>query len=201
VDDIVGLVLTQLALFLPVVVLLVLVPGANNLHVLRTAVEAGTRAACLATVGTSTGIAAWSVAVALGLGGVVAALPGGLGTLQVAGSLAMVAMGLWALVPKRPSEVRVLPRSAAVAGAVVCIANPRTPLMAVSLLPQFALTEATGVSTVALGLEWAAVAGAWNLMCLALARGRIDGRSGAVVARLGGVLVCGLGVAGLVGQA
>ena len=97
-----GLVLTQLALFLPVVVLLVLVPGANNLHVLRTAVEAGTRAACLATVGTSTGIAAWSVAVALGLGGVVAALPGGLGTLQVAGSLAMVAMGLWALAPKRP---------------------------------------------------------------------------------------------------
>ena len=73
--------------------------------------------------------------------------------------------------------------------------------MAVSLLPQFALTEATGLSTVALGLEWAAVAGAWNLMCLALARGRIDGRSGAVVARLGGVLVCGMGVAGLVGQA
>jgi threonine/homoserine/homoserine lactone efflux protein len=194
-------VITQLVLFLPVIVLLVLVPGANNLHVLRTAVEDGTRQACLATVGTSAGIALWSLAVALGLGGLVAGLPGGLATLKVAGSLAMVGMGLWALLPKAPRDARVLPRSAVAAGAVVCLANPRTPLMAVSLLPQFALTGATGVSTVALGLEWAAVAGAWNLLCLGLARGRLDGRSGAVVARLGGVLVCGLGVAGLVGQA
>lgn len=191
--------LTQLVAFLPVVLLLVLVPGGNNLHVLRTATEACPAAARSATAGTSTGIAAWSLAVALGVGGLVTGLRGGLDTLRVVGSAAMVAMGLWALFPRRTTKKSRLSSSGFLSGLAVCVTNPRTPLTAVSLLPQFALAEAGVTSTLALGLEWAALAGLWNLLCLQLARGRLDGRRGRILARTGGLVVCGIGVAGLVG--
>lgn len=191
-------VLTQLLSFAPVVLLLVLVPGANNLHVLRTAAEVNDEAARAATAGTSAGIAAWSLAVALGVGSLVSDIPGGLDTLRVLGSGAMVAMGLWALVPRRTTRTIALTSSGFVSGLAVCITNPRTPLTAVSLLPQFALADASAVSTLALGLEWAAVAGLWNLACLRVASGRIDGARGRLITRLGGLTVCGIGVVGLV---
>jgi threonine/homoserine/homoserine lactone efflux protein len=190
-------VVTQLLAFLPVVTLLVLVPGGNNLLVLRTAAEVGTDAARAATAGTSTGIAAWSVAVALGVGGLVAGLPGGLGTLRVLGSAAMIAMGLWAMLPRRTTQARARSSSGFLAGLAVCLTNPRTPLTAVSLLPQYALPGAGLTSTIALGAEWAAVAAAWNLLCLGLARGRLDGSRGRMLPRAGGAIVCGVGVLGL----
>ncbi|WP_165821056.1 LysE family translocator [Nocardioides gansuensis] len=188
---------SQLVAFLPVVTLLVLVPGGNNLLVLRTAVEIGTDAARAATAGTSAGIAAWSVAVALGVGGLVAGLPGGLDTLRILGSVAMIAMGLWAMLPRHSTPAEAPPSSGFLTGLAVCVTNPRTPLTAVSLLPQFSLPEAGVLSTLALGVEWAAVAGAWNLLCLSLARGRLDGARGRTLARIGGLIVCGVGVLGL----
>jgi threonine/homoserine/homoserine lactone efflux protein len=190
-------VVNQLLAFLPVVTLLVLVPGGNNLLVLRTAAEVGTDAARAATAGTSTGIAAWSVAVALGVGGLVAGLPGGLGTLRVLGSVAMIAMGLWAMLPRRTTSAPARSSAGFLAGLAVCLTNPRTPLTAVSLLPQYALPGAGLTSTLALGAEWAVVAAAWNLLCLVLTRGRLGGSRGRWLARTGGLVVCGVGVLGL----
>jgi threonine/homoserine/homoserine lactone efflux protein len=193
----VACVVSQLVAFLPVVTLLVLVPGGNNLLVLRTAAEIGTDAARAATAGTSAGIAAWSVAVALGAGGLVAGLPGGLDTLRVLGSVAMIAMGLWAILSRRSTPADAPSSSGFLAGLAVCLTNPRTPLTAISLLPQFSLPEAGIMSTIALGAEWAAIAGAWNLLCLSLAHGRLNGARGRTLARIGGLVVCGVGALGL----
>lgn len=190
-------VVSQLLAFFPVVTLLVLVPGGNNLLVLRTAAEVGTHAARAATAGTSTGIVAWSLAVALGVGGLVVALPGGLDTLRLLGSAAMIAMGLWAMFPRPSDGAAIRSSSGFLAGLGVCLTNPRTPLTAISLLPQFALPGAGVTSTLALGVEWAAVAGAWNLVCVLLAHGRLHGTRGRSVARAGGLVVCGIGVVGL----
>jgi threonine/homoserine/homoserine lactone efflux protein len=190
-------VIEQLAAFLPVVTLLCLVPGANNLLVLRTAAEVGPGAAGVTALGASAGIVAWSSAVALGVGELVSSVPGGLGTVGVAGSLAMVAMGLWALVPRRAAPVAERSSRGFATGLAVCLANPRTPVMAVSLLPQYAVATATTSSTVALGAVWAAVAMTWNLLCVTASRGRLTGSRGRVVQRAGGAVVAGLGALGV----
>ncbi len=192
-----GVVLSQILSFLPVVTMLCLVPGANNLLVLRTAAEVGAGAAGVTALGASAGIVAWSAAVALGVGGLVASVPGGLETVGVAGSLAMVAMGLWAFVPRRTAPVAERSSRGFATGLAVCLANPRTPLMAVSLLPQYAVAEATLTSTIALGTLWATVAMVWNLLCVTATRGRLTGTRGRIVQRAGGLLIAGLGVAGL----
>jgi threonine/homoserine/homoserine lactone efflux protein len=189
-------VLDQLLAFLPVVALLCLVPGANNLLVWRTATEAGAGAAGATALGASVGIVAWSAAAAFGLGGLVTAVPGGLRTVGLAGSLAMVGMGLWALVPRATTPTD-RPTRGFSTGIAVCLANPRTPVMAVSLLPQYAVADAAAASTVALGAIWAAVALAWNLVCVGVTRGRLTGSRGVVVQRCGGLVVAGVGAAGL----
>ena len=65
----------SLIAFLPVVTVLVLVPGANNLVVIRETIAAGPRGGRLATAGTSLGILVWAVAVAAGLGVLLQANP------------------------------------------------------------------------------------------------------------------------------
>ena len=192
-----GGVVSQLLAFLPVVTLLCLVPGSNNLLVWRTAAETGAGAAGRTALGASVGIVVWSTAAAVGLGGLLAQVPGGLQTVGVAGSVAMVGMGLWALVPRRTAPVAERSSRGFATGLAVCLANPRTPLMAVSLLPQYAVAEATLTSTIALGTLWAAVAMVWNLLCVTATRGRLTGTRGRTVQRAGGLLVAGLGVAGL----
>jgi len=191
-----GRVIGQLLAFVPVVTLLCLVPGANNLLVLRTAAEAGAGAAGATALGASVGIGPSAAAAALGLGGVVASVPGGLHTVGLAGSLAMVGMGCWALVPRERGGAERAPRGFST-GLAVCLANPRTPVMAVSLLPQYAVADAAATSTVALGATWAVIAMLWNLVCVTASRGRLTGTRGRVVQRCGGLVVAGLGAVGV----
>ncbi len=189
--------LDQLLAFVPVITLLGLVPGTNNLLVLRTAADRGGGAARSVALGASAGIVAWSAAAGLGVGGLVAAVPGGLHTVGVAGSLAMVAVGLWALVPRpaRPAAGR--PSQGFATGLGVCLANPRTPVMAVSLLPQYAVADAAATSTLVLGVVWAVIALVWNGVWVAAGRNRRLGSRGSLVQRAGGLLVAGIGGLGL----
>jgi len=190
-------VLGHLLAFVPVIALLCLVPGSNNLLVWRTAAEVGSRAAGATALGASIGIVSWSAAAALGLGGLLAQLPGGLRTVAVAGSLTMIATGVWTLVPRVRDHGQPTSRGFST-GLTVCLANPRTPLLAVSLLPQYAVAGAAVTSTVALGAVWATVALAWNLLCVAATRGGLAGGRGRAIQTAGGVLVAGLGLLGLV---
>jgi len=196
-DDHAGGVFSQLLAFGLVITLLGLVPGTNNLLVLRTATERGAGAARSVALGASAGILAWSAAAGLGVGGLVVAVPGGLQTVGVAGSLAMVAVGLWSMMRRPAREVMGRPSKGFATGFGVCLANPRTPVVAVSLLPQYAVADAAATSTLALGVVWAAIALLWNGVWVAASRNRLLGNRSRLVQRAGGLLVAGLGGLGL----
>jgi threonine/homoserine/homoserine lactone efflux protein len=191
---------TTLLAFLPVAVTLVLVPGVNNLVVLRETVAHGPAGGFAAIAGTSIGILVWSAAVALGLGAAAADHPQAFTWLQVAGAGLLVAGGLRgaAKVLRRPKSVGgqsgppALPaaeprgsdrrgsdrrggrRASFRSAAVTSLANPRCPVTAVSVLPQFvAPGSAAAATTLSLGVLWTLVAGAWNVVGVLLAhRGR-----------------------------
>jgi threonine/homoserine/homoserine lactone efflux protein len=181
--------------FLPVAVTLVLVPGVNNLVVLRETVAHGRVGGFAAIGGTSIGILAWSAAVALGLGAVAVDHPQTFAWLQVAGAGLLVASGLRTglLVVRQPRTLARQPcpvattvggaagpdeahvrRTSFRSAAVTSLANPRCPVTAVSVLPQFvAPGSAAAMTTIALGALWTLVAGAWNVVGVLLAhRGR-----------------------------
>lgn len=187
---------SSLLTFVPVITLLCLVPGANNLLVWRTAAEQGPGPAVATALGASTGIVSWSAGTALGLGGLVASMPGGLRTVALVGSVTMVGTGVWALYPRSRRQDQPGSRGFTT-GLAVCIANPRTPLLAVSLLPQYAMGGAAVTSIVLLGTVWATVALLWNVVCVLATRGRLTGGRGRAVQVAGGVLVAGLGALGV----
>jgi threonine/homoserine/homoserine lactone efflux protein len=201
--------------FLPVVVTLVLVPGVNNLVVLRETVAHGRPGGYAAIAGTSIGILVWSAAVAVGLGAVAAQHPQAFTMVQLGGAGLLVANGLMAgrhvlrqakavssqpgpedATPARPtlrsrehsvtsqhaasrrvrgrSVLSTAQRSSFRSAAVTSLANPRCPVTAVSVLPQFvAPGSAAALTTLALGALWTVAAGLWNVVGVQLAhRGR-----------------------------
>ena len=190
----------QLLAFLPALVVTIVVPGLNNILVLRTTVASGPAAGAATAAGASAGILVWAVTAALGVGALLLALPGGVDTVRIAGAGLMLAIGLCGLIP-RPSRPAPDPSHNGFAiGLAVCLGNPRTPVGALSLLPQYAVADAVTTSTVILGVVWASAAGLWNLACIgAVSRGHLGAGSSRVVQRLGALALVGLGVAGLAG--
>ena len=188
--------------FLPVAVSLVLVPGVNNLVVLRETVAHGRQGGYAAIAGTSIGILAWSAAVAVGLGSLATQHPQAFVWFQVTGASLLVANGLWSglRVLRRPEPARneqsrehsvpfqptdrsdgrgrsvlsIEGRASFRSAAVTSLANPRCPVTAASVLPQFvAPGSAAAMTTLALGALWTLVAGLWNVVGVQLAhRGR-----------------------------
>ena len=160
----------SLITFLPVVTVLVLVPGANNLVVVRETIAAGPRGGRLATAGTSLGILVWALAVAAGLGVLLQANPRVWVALQLVGGAALVGLGRARAccgrgrARSRAADRR--PGAGSFAPALLtALVNPRAGIVAVSLLPQFVGPgQDPAATTVVLGLAWAALAGAWNLV-------------------------------------
>jgi threonine/homoserine/homoserine lactone efflux protein len=194
-----GVVIDAVLAFLPALVVTTVVPGLNNILVLRTAAESGPAAAAATAAGASVGIVAWATAAALGVGGLVLAIPGGLDGVQVGGAVLMLGIGLWGLLPHRPRRPEPVAGDHGFAtGLVVCLGNPRTPVGALAMLPQYAVAGAATSSTVVLGLVWAGVAVLWNLLCVgAVARGGLARGGSRVLQRAGAVALVGLGVLGL----
>lgn len=159
----------SLIAFLPVVSVLVLVPGANNLVVVRETIAAGQRGGRMATAGTSAGILVWAVAVACGLGVLLQANPPVWIALQLLGSAALVGLGIQGLLGRTSAPAptrRSRPGSGSFGPALMTsVLNPRAGIIAVSLLPQFvAPGQDPAVTTLLLGATWAVLAGAWNLV-------------------------------------
>jgi threonine/homoserine/homoserine lactone efflux protein len=160
----------SLVAFLPVVSLLVLIPGANNLVVVRETIAAGPRGGRMATAGTSAGILVWAVAVACGLGVLLQANPRVWIALQLLGSAALVGLGIQGLLRGRTSARAPTRRGRPGSGSfgpalMTSVLNPRAGIIAVSLLPQFVGPgQDPAVTTLLLGATWAALAGAWNLV-------------------------------------
>ena len=159
----------SLVAFLPVVTVLVLVPGANNLVVVRETIAAGPRGGRLATAGTSLGILVWALAVAAGLGVLLQANPRVWVAMQLVGGAALVGLGVQSALRSRTitsTAAERRPGAGSFAPALLtALVNPRAGIVAVSLLPQFVSPgQDPAIATVTLGLAWASVAGAWNLV-------------------------------------
>jgi threonine/homoserine/homoserine lactone efflux protein len=195
-----GVVTAAVLAFLPALVVSTVVPGLNNILVLRTTAESGPAAGAATAAGASAGIVAWATAAALGVGGLVLLVPGGISGVRAAGAVLMVGTGLWGLVPRRPCPEPLVGDRGFATGLVVCLANPRTPVVALATLPQYAVAGATTSSTVVLGLVWAGAAVTWNLLCVgAVARGGLARVGSRAVQRAGALALVGLGAFGLLG--
>lgn len=126
-------------------IVIVVIPGPSLLFVIGRALAAGRRVALLSVLGNASGVLAQIVAIALGLGPIVAASATAYGLVKVLGAGYLLYLGVQAIrhrgaaeqalahvdAPKRPA------RHALRDGVVVGVTNPKTIVFFVALLPQF----------------------------------------------------------------
>lgn len=195
--------------FLPVAAGLVVTPGVNNLVVLRRTIVDGPRAGMVAIAGTSTGIVVWAAAVAVGVGSLLRSSPTVWVAVQWSGAAVLVLLGTLSLLraltragaSTAPADGPLRTGAAAtfLPALSTSLVNPRAGITAVALLPQFvAPGTSPGLTTLALGLLWAGLAAAWNLLGVWLvARGRPVMRTPAaarVADAVGGGFMAAVGV-------
>lgn len=138
--------MTHLASFAGLSFLLVVVPGPSVLFTISRALTVGRRAALLTVVGNSVGVYVQVVAVAIGLGALVATSAAVFTAVKMVGALYLVYLGVQAI-RHRADLARALQPEHATAGFsttavlrdgfVVGFANPKTIVFLAALLPQF----------------------------------------------------------------
>ena len=160
---------TALALFVAAAALLTVTPGLDTALVLRTAAVEGPRRAALAALGIACGCLTWGLAVALGLGALLAASQAAYTVLKWAGAAYLAWLGVGMIL--RPRSKFDLASDGArrgnwwLRGFLTNLLNPKVGVFYVSFLPQFV---PAGVPTgpfifllaaihVAMGLPWCAV--------------------------------------------
>ncbi|MBR7744257.1 LysE family translocator [Phycicoccus sp. BSK3Z-2] len=156
---------TLLAFFLASV-LLVALPGPSLLFTIGRALSVGRTAALRTVVGNATGIVVQIVAIALGLGPLVASSATAFTVVKVAGAGYLVWLGVQAVRHRRRTAAALtgpLPREraggAVWAGFVVGVTNAKTLVFFMALLPQFVLaSQPVAPQLLALGTVFAAVA-------------------------------------------
>jgi threonine/homoserine/homoserine lactone efflux protein len=130
----------MLLTFIPVAALLSLTPGAATVLVVHHAARRGRRAALMTTLGNSVGVAVWAVATAVGLAAVVAASAVAFTVVKLCGAVALLYLGLRALLhageePAAAESTRA--GSAFRSGLMTSIANPKLAVFFMALFPQF----------------------------------------------------------------
>ncbi|MGH1562104.1 LysE family translocator [Mumia sp. DW29H23] len=193
--------------------LLILIPGPSVLFTISRAMVLGRRAALVNVVGNATGVAVQIVAVAAGLGALVAQSVAAYTVVKWVGAAYIVYLGIQAIRHRRAGDdtVGVVPtvtRTSRVyrEGFVVGLTNPKTIVFLVAVLPQFVARElgAVPVQMLVLGAVFIAIA-----LCIdslwALGAGAARdwfARSPSRMHRLrgiGGTIMLGLGVSIAVG--
>lgn len=132
------------AAFVVAVFLLSVAPGPDMLFIVANAAAGGKRAGLVAAVGMSTGLAGHTVAAALGLSALIAAVPDALVAIRVAGAVFLVylAVSAWrsssspVATADRPVKERSL-RKLYVMATLTNLANPKVVLFYLAFLPQF----------------------------------------------------------------
>lgn len=195
----------NLLAFVLAAVIIIVVPGPSVLFVVGRSIALGRRAGVISVVGNSLGTLPAILAVALGVGAVVAASMPVLTAVRIAGALYLVWLGLQAIRHRHahadhesrvPMSTRMLLRQ----GFVVGITNPKTIAFFLAVLPQFVdpaagpvwaqllllgiLFEALAVTSDAIWALAAGTARAW----FATSPRRISALSAT-----GGVMMIGLG--------
>ncbi|MGW5440659.1 LysE family translocator [Nocardia asteroides] len=138
--------MTHLASFAGLAFLLVVVPGPSVLFTISRALTVGRRAAVLTVVGNSAGVYVQVIAVAVGLGTLVATSVAVFTAVKLIGAAYLVYLGVQAIRHRgdlaaalRPGHVAAGYSTLAVLrdGFVVGFANPKTIVFLAALLPQF----------------------------------------------------------------
>jgi threonine/homoserine/homoserine lactone efflux protein len=186
---------------------LIVIPGPSVLFTIGRALALGRIGGLLSVLGNALGLLPVIVAVALGIGGIVASSIVLFTVVKIAGALYLVYLGVQAIRHRnRRAEAAVngtLPRSAwrqLGEGFIVGITNPKTIAFFVAVLPQFVDLDAGMVplQMIELGLVFFVIALMSDAVWALIAAGARDwfGRSPRRIARLtatGGGLMIGLG--------
>jgi threonine/homoserine/homoserine lactone efflux protein len=130
-----------LAAYLVAAIVLTITPGLDTAMVLRTAAAEGPRRAALAALGIGCGCLVWGVAVALGLGVVLAASEALYTAIKWAGAAYLVWMGLHLILkPRARFDLAAKGRGGGnwwLRGLLTNLLNPKIGVFYVSFLPQF----------------------------------------------------------------
>lgn len=203
---------SQWLAFLVASILFIQVPGPSLLFTIGRALTVGRRDALLSVVGNGLGLVVQVLAVAVGLGAVVAASATAYTVLKVAGAAYVVWLGIQAIRHRSDARmalqattaltsVRTSAAKALRTGFVVGATNPKTIVFFAAFMPQFTNEAAghTGLQVAVLGLVFAATAIASDsVWALAASRARDwfarDPRRLDRLGATGGTMMVGLGV-------
>jgi threonine/homoserine/homoserine lactone efflux protein len=195
----------ELAAFLGVSLVVIVVPGQDTALTIRNALVGGRRRGVLTSVGISTGQACWTLAASAGVVALLRASEPAFITLRLVGAAYLVFLGVQALLGAvrgtleggflaGGSTSRLTPRIAFRQGLVSNLGNPKMAVFFTSLLPQFgssfASLAAFGLLFCALTLLWLSayavvVARAGDFLRHSRIRHWIEGITGAVLVTFG----------------
>jgi threonine/homoserine/homoserine lactone efflux protein len=194
--------ISSIAAFWVVAALLIAVPGADWAYVIGTALSG--RPIILAVSGLVIGYAGVTVAVAAGVGALVARTPASLTALTIAGGLYLLWLGVRTFLQPAghglaEGTAARTDRATLVKGVGVSGLNPKGLLVFLAVLPQFATPRGNwplAVQLAVLGLIFMLTCAAFYLSMGSVARRILDGRPSVarVVSRFSGAAMIVLGV-------
>jgi threonine/homoserine/homoserine lactone efflux protein len=160
-------------LFLGVITLLTITPGADMAMVSRSVFLGGRRAAFATTLGIAAGCLTWAIASAAGVAAVLAASETAYDALRIVGAAYLIWLGVQSLLAARSGRVSELPAGRITRHAPFrqgLLTNPKIALFYTTFLPQFIgpgdpvllLSVAMASVHIALGIIWLS-AYAWLL--------------------------------------
>jgi threonine/homoserine/homoserine lactone efflux protein len=195
----------QLAAFLGVSLVVIVVPGQDTALTIRNTLVGGRRGGVLTAVGVSTGQACWTLAASAGVVALLRASEPAFLALRLAGAAYLVFLGLQALAAAirgrldggllgRSAAPRLTPRTAFRQGLVSNLGNPKMAVFFTSLLPQFGASfaglAAFGLLFCTLTVLWLSayavvVSRAGDFLRRVRVRRWLEGITGAVLVTLG----------------
>jgi threonine/homoserine/homoserine lactone efflux protein len=195
----------NLLAFMLTSLVIIVVPGPSVLFVIGRAIALGRRAGVLSVVGNALGTIPAIIAVAFGVGAIVASSIVAFTVIKIVGALYLVYLGIQAIrhrhahipgIQQRPARTRTLLAE----GFIVGLTNPKTIAFFVAVLPQF-VDPAAGpvwVQLLMLGLVFEAIALASDsIWALAAGTARAwfarSPRRISTLSATGGVMMIGLG--------
>ncbi len=168
----------DLAPYLLISVLLILIPGPDTAIVTKHALLAGKRGGIFAAIGVVAGLAIWTLAAAVGIAAVLRASAVAFLVLKIAGAVYLVWMGIQLLrahAPDVPVEQdaglagRRVAKKALRQGLLSDLSNPKIAIFFTSFLPQFVHGDGNGVAALlVLGAIFCAITLLWLLLYGAL---------------------------------
>jgi threonine/homoserine/homoserine lactone efflux protein len=193
--------LTGLAGYTALAALVVAVPGADTLVVVRNTLSGGPRSAVRTTTGVCMGLAAWALLSSAGLAAAVAASPTLFAVLRAAGAAYLVLLGVQALMAaNRTAAESELPSGRDWRqGALTSLGNPKVGVFYTSLLPQFlpthgsALGPATLLASIHIALSFLSLL-AYGVLVARMGDVFRTGRWRRVLERGAGTALCAVGL-------